>query len=241
MFEIGVAKAGVLRIPATPELVYDFLQVQWRTIQHYGVEVGGLRYNGAALDAYRNTHSPYGGVHAGKWPIRVNPDDVRHVYFRDPADDRWHALEWEHAPGLRTPFSAEAARHARRLALRQDRWPDETQALAELLNRRWNRGSVTDRRERRMALRLGAERAALPPLPEAAADDLEQAAAPPGMASLAMSSGPNLRAIPGTGAHDDEHSSEHVRGDDDDADEIFDVPDDEAEADFYADAFGVIE
>ena len=95
-----------------------------RTIQHYGVEVGGLRYNGAALDAYRNAESPYGGLHPGKWPVRVNPDDVRYVYFYDPDGDSWHRLEWEHAPGLGTPFSAEAARYARRLAACQDRWPD---------------------------------------------------------------------------------------------------------------------
>lgn len=42
MFEAGIAKAGMLRIPATPELVYDFLPVVPRTIQHGGVEVGGL-------------------------------------------------------------------------------------------------------------------------------------------------------------------------------------------------------
>ena len=61
MYETGIARAGLLRIPASPELAYDFLPAEWRTIQHYGVEVGGLRYNGPALDAYRNAVSPYGG------------------------------------------------------------------------------------------------------------------------------------------------------------------------------------
>jgi len=89
MFEIGIAKAGLLRIPATPELAYDFLPVAARTIQNYGVEVNGLRYNGPALDPYRNLDSPYGGTLAGKWPVRVTPDDVRYVYFQDPADHRW--------------------------------------------------------------------------------------------------------------------------------------------------------
>ena len=41
MYETGVARAGLLRIPATPELAYEFLEVHPRTIQHYGVEVGG--------------------------------------------------------------------------------------------------------------------------------------------------------------------------------------------------------
>ena len=50
MYEAGVARAGLLRIPASPELAYDFLPAEWRTIQHYGVEVGGLRYNGRACE-----------------------------------------------------------------------------------------------------------------------------------------------------------------------------------------------
>jgi hypothetical protein len=62
---------------------------------------------------------------------------------------------------LGTPFSAEAASYARRLAVRSDRWPDTRRALNELLAR-WQAGMVTDRRERRIAVRMGAERAALP-------------------------------------------------------------------------------
>ncbi|GAB3849291.1 helix-turn-helix domain-containing protein [Micromonospora andamanensis] len=103
MFTIGVGKAGLLRIPATPQLALDFLPVVARTIQHYGVEVNGLRYNGSALDGYRNATSPYGGALAGKWPIRINPDDVRHAWFQDPADKRWHRLDWEHNALLNTP------------------------------------------------------------------------------------------------------------------------------------------
>jgi transposase InsO family protein len=197
MYEIGIAKAGLLRIPASPELAYDFLPTEWRTIQHYGVEVGGLRYNGAALDGYRNAESPYGGLHPGKWPVRVNPDDVRYIYFCDPDGGSWHRLEWEHAPGLGTPFSAEAARYARRLAACQDRWPDPQAALAGLLAR-WDQGMVTGRRERRMAARLAAEHAALA-VPEAAE---------------AESPGPQPRA------------AGDAEGDDDDADEIFDAPGD---------------
>jgi hypothetical protein len=41
MYEIGVARAGLLRIPASPQLAYDFLDVAPRTIQRYGVEVNG--------------------------------------------------------------------------------------------------------------------------------------------------------------------------------------------------------
>ena len=62
MYEIGVAKAGLLRIPASPELAYEFLKVIPRSIQHYGVEIDGLRYNGKGLRGYYNTKSPYGGT-----------------------------------------------------------------------------------------------------------------------------------------------------------------------------------
>ena len=46
-FELGVARAGRMLVPARADLVYDFLPVAWRTIQHYGVELHGLRYDGA--------------------------------------------------------------------------------------------------------------------------------------------------------------------------------------------------
>jgi hypothetical protein len=83
MFTIGVGKAGLLRIPASPELALDFLPVVARTIQNYGVEVNGCATTGQ-LDGYRNAVSPYGGTLAGKWPLRVNPDDVTGVCSKIP-------------------------------------------------------------------------------------------------------------------------------------------------------------
>jgi putative transposase len=220
MFAIGVGKAGLLRIPAAPELAYDFLPVVGRTIQHYGVEVGGLRYNGSALDGYRNTTGPYGGALAGKWPIRVNPDDVRYAWFCDPADQRWHRLDWEHAAGLGTPFSSEAARYARALAAATGgQQHNPTKALVELLGR-WTDGVVTGRRERRMAVRLSTEYAALPDI------ETEHAATTP-TSELIEEAHPHLALVPQIGS------------DDDDADDIGDVT---ADADdFYADAFEVLE
>ena len=206
MHEVGIARAGLLRIPATPELAYEFLQVRWRTIQHYGVEVDGLRYNGDALNGHRNEKSPYGGIHAGKWPVRVNPDDVRHAWFQEPADNSWHRLDWEHAAGLGTPFSAEAALHARRLAARQGGWPDQARALDELLAR-WEQGNVAGRRERRMAARLAAERTALPavpgtpgPRPEPDADS-PQADSP---RALMLLPGPGSGELPAATGDDDD-------------------------------------
>jgi len=104
VFERGIAAAGRIRLPARKDLVYDFLEVEWRTIQHYGVEINGQRYDGPGINDYRGTRSPYGGAHPGKWPFMVDRDDIRTVHFRDPATKEWHRLEWEHAAQIDAPL-----------------------------------------------------------------------------------------------------------------------------------------
>lgn len=214
MFEAGAARTGRLRIPAHPGLAFDFLPVAWRTIQHYGVEMGGLRYDGPALTRYRNRKSPFTGEHAGKWPVRFDPDDVSKAYFQDPADNTWHELAWEHADAGTGPFSAEALACARRLALAEGRHVDERRALAELLDR-WDAGLVRHPAERRMAVRASEQRAAR----LAAADPAAEVAALPTVAALTAARD-TPRPEPG--------------GDDDSPGEL------DAGDDFYADAFEVL-
>ncbi|SCD31373.1 Integrase core domain-containing protein [Streptomyces sp. DvalAA-14] len=125
MFDHGVARAGNLRIPARPNFALHFLEQVWCTIHHHGVELHGLRYNGAGLDGLRHQTSSYTGVSQGKWPVSVDPGDIRCVYFQRP-DRSWHALEWEHAPALNGPVSREALRYARKLALQTH--PSPTQS-----------------------------------------------------------------------------------------------------------------
>jgi hypothetical protein len=57
MFEHGIARAGYIEVPRDPDLAFEFLQVEWRTIQHYGEKIGSRRYDGTVLDAYRNQRS----------------------------------------------------------------------------------------------------------------------------------------------------------------------------------------
>lgn len=142
----------------------EFLEVAWRTIQHYGIEIDGRRYDGPGLNLYRGTKSPYGGAHPGRWPIMVDLDDVRTVFFRDPATRAWHRLEWEHAPGLHAPFSAEAADYTRRLSLKTNRHVNPEIALQDLMQR-YSKGAVTNRREKNLARRSAA---ALTSKPDAA-------------------------------------------------------------------------
>lgn len=164
MFAHGVARAGYLQVPARADLAFDFLKVEWRTIQHYGVEIGGLRYDGPALNPYRNRTSPHSGRHAGRWPVRVDPGDVSRVWFQDPGSREWHALRWEHADALGGPFSSEALAYARQLATATHRFPDTRRALAELLEQ-WGAGLAGDRAGRRMAQRLSEQRLRLVPDP----------------------------------------------------------------------------
>ena len=158
MFQIGLARAGSLRLPARPELAYEFLNVAWRTIQHYGVEIDGRRYNGPGLNLYRNHRSPYGGSHAGKWPFCVDVHDVRFVAFKDPDTHAWHRLEWEHAHGLTAPFSADAAQYAKQVSIRSNRHVDPHQAVQDLLQQ-WAKGEVLTRRDRSLARRISSQRA----------------------------------------------------------------------------------
>lgn len=160
MFEIGVAKAGGLVLPSNPDLAFEFLDVRWRTIQHYGVEFDGLRYDGAALNLYRGRRSHYGGVHAGKWPIFVDVHDVRHAWFQDPSSRKWHRLDWEHAAALHQPFSEDAVAYLKQVCLRRNRHVDPGQAVHDLLAE-WSRGEVETRRDRSLAQRLSAQRASM--------------------------------------------------------------------------------
>ncbi|MEA2686081.1 MAG: hypothetical protein QOE93_1276 [Actinomycetota bacterium] len=229
MFDQGVARAGRLRIPARADLVYDFLPVAWRTIQHYGVEANNLRYNGAALTPYRNRTSPYTGANAGKWPIRYDPDDISRLYFQDPADNAWHTLLWEHAQDIPVPFSAEALAYARRLAAERDRFPDDRRVLAELLER-WDAGLARNPTERRMALRLSQQRDAR---------QRQEGESGPGAEVVRL---PTVRAVLESATEPTAPDPGPVAGDDDGDDDLEAQAPDEAvgeiaDADYYADAF----
>jgi len=158
MFNRGLMTCGVLRLPTAAELRYDLLAVEWRMIHHYGIDIDGRRYDGAALNPHRGRRSPYGCAHPGKWPFMVDVDDVRQVYFQDPIEHAWHGLSWRLRSSLNAPFSKDAADYTRRASQRLNRHVDPQQAVEDLLQR-WSREEVTDRRERVLAVRLSTQSA----------------------------------------------------------------------------------
>lgn len=119
MYELSVEVHGLPRIPHSPYAFVDFLPVKWRKLHHYGFEVRQQRrYRGDILATFNGRESPYAGPHAGKWPIRYNPDDITIVYIQDPRDLKWHELEWEHAHKIDVPLSEDTYAFLRRNARR---------------------------------------------------------------------------------------------------------------------------
>jgi hypothetical protein len=96
----------------------------------------------------------------GKWPIHVNPDDIRHVYFFSTKDHQWHALQWTQAKAWDGPMNEDGLQFARSLVRRKHRYFDDKLALAELLERR-NLSQGHTMAERRAALRLCREQSTL--------------------------------------------------------------------------------
>ena len=160
MFAHGMARAGYIEAPRDPFLAYEFLQVEARTIQHYGVQCGTLRYTGEILSELGNRTSPYTGKFRNRWPIHVDPDNIAHVFIRHPDSGEWHTLEWEHAAHVEAPFSEEALQYARRIVLQEHGFVDDRLALDELLTR-WNLHMGVSAAERRMALRMSRQDEAL--------------------------------------------------------------------------------
>jgi transposase InsO family protein len=217
MFEHGMARAGYIEVPRDPDLGFEFLATRWRTIQHYGVEINSRRYSGPGLPG-PGAPSPYRGPVKNGWPFQVDPDDVTRIYFRD-AERAWHTLDWEHAPSVRMPLSEEALVFARKLAATRYRYPDDRLAIADLLER-WNLGLGDTLAERRMALRLSREQAAI----ELQATEADT------VVSLASV----RRALGETQVPGDEAEPEPEAGDDDAAD--WDDAGTREGGDFYADA-----
>lgn len=160
MFEHGVARAGYIEAPRDPNLAYQFLRVEWRTIQHYGFEVDGRIYRGKGLSGYMAGEKSHYQDKGGKWPIHVNPDDIRHVYFFSTKDHQWHALQWTQAKACDGPMNEDGLQFARSLVRRKHRYFDDKLALAELLERR-NLSQGHTMAERRAALRLCREQSTL--------------------------------------------------------------------------------
>ncbi len=143
-YRLAVARAGYVACPSDPNLFLQLLPIEWRTIQHYGVDYDCLTYNGEGIRRYRNVPSPYRGRQPGKWPIRVDPRDLSQVFFHDPDSGVWHRLRWNHALTGTEPFTDVTLREVKQILAERGRNPRDERQIAEAL---WQLQNRTDAAE----------------------------------------------------------------------------------------------
>ena len=157
MFQDGLNRAGFSYIVPDARLYLDLLPTEWRKINHYGVDVGGLRYNGDALAEYRNAPSPYRD-RGEQWPFRRDPRDLSVLYFLDPLTNEWHEVP-RHKPRVEgRPFDENTLAYAKTLVMerlgstRHARMEAISRELDDLLDRQDALASES-KREHRLAAR----------------------------------------------------------------------------------------
>src|SRR5690606_29324895 len=91
MFQDGLNNAGYSYIVPDARLYLDLLPTEWRQINHYGVDVHGLRYNADVLAEYRNAPSQYRD-RGEQWPFKRDPRDLSVLYFLDPSTNEWEEV-----------------------------------------------------------------------------------------------------------------------------------------------------
>lgn len=161
MFDHGTAVAGFQRLVVDPDLFIELLPTEWRTVQHYGVEMNLVRYNGDALDGFRNRKSAW-GAKEGKWRFKADPRDLSTVYFWRPEDlqdpdspGAWSVLRRVGDNG-RIPFTAAELAYAKRLVLAEGGSPRSADLVAAAVDRVIARTRSLDpavAEERRLAAR----------------------------------------------------------------------------------------
>ena len=218
MFSHGITRAGYLEVPRDPQLAYEFLKVEKRTIQHYGVQRNNLIYKGDVLAELAAMQSPYRGELENLWPIHVDPDDITHVYIRHPETRQWHVLEWEHFSEYPMAFSDEGLRYFRRIVLQEHGFGDDRLALDAMLTR-WNLGMGASPTDRRIALRMSRQDAALSHQVEP--DDADVVRALPSVQdALSPTPAPGTCANPEHEAEPSDDDSDDDLNDDYDVDEL---------------------
>ncbi|MFH9348167.1 Mu transposase C-terminal domain-containing protein [Kitasatospora sp. NPDC017646] len=129
-YRSAIRAAGLVACPRDPNMYYELLPIEGRTIQPGGVQLNYLTYNAPVLYQYRNATAPYPD---GLWPIRYDPRNVSQAFFLDPADGRWHVLRWTHALSEHQPFTDITLREARRLVAARGHGADDQDQIAAAL------------------------------------------------------------------------------------------------------------
>lgn len=156
-YELGLQTAGFVHVPPSPELYYEMLPIEWRKIDSKGVNIDRLKYDGDALNPYRDLRSPHKGRHAGKWPIRLDPRDLSRAYFKDPEDDVWRELPWRNHPSPHRPFNDKLLNYGKAILFARQGMPGGSdREIADILDEIFEREDqqrLLDNKERSLIAR----------------------------------------------------------------------------------------
>lgn len=97
------------RIADSLAFMLDFMPFEERTVQEYGIVVDHVFYYDDALRPWIHAKDPKDPTKARKFIVRVNPRDMREIYFRDPTTDTYIPIPYRdrsHPPVSRWEIQA---------------------------------------------------------------------------------------------------------------------------------------
>ena len=150
MYNVSVAEAGLVVPQTNPDFWMRLMPHIARKITSAPISLRGLHYDSPVLLAYSNQLS---AEKDGKWTFHYDPQDLRQIYFLDPAGT-WHEIPWVHRYRVDVPFGGDALDFVRKLN-RKRTVPAKAidSALLDLMQR-WRMGQADTTAERAAATRM---------------------------------------------------------------------------------------
>lgn len=160
MYNLGIARTGLLQVPPSRNLYYELLETAQREIEVDGVSLHGLRYDAEILEPYRNRRSGQRGNYPDKYPFRFDPRNLAEIYFFDQAEQAWCPVPWRGSTDPCRPFNRSTLNWAKALIAEREQHPRNEATLEETLNALLDRievGAIQGRRARIKAARRAIE------------------------------------------------------------------------------------
>lgn len=173
--EMYAALSGIAPTPAvalTRDDYISLLPIDFRSIQPYGINYGGLIYDDADLHPLRGQKSGLGGRAKDGWEVRYDPARMNMLFVRDHVRGRWIEAHWALDDKTLAPFSSAVLEAARKAVAKRDATVPQHNVLEEII--RIQSGLDVTGRER-----SAARRRSTPTVPAlAVVEDAEPSEAP---------------------------------------------------------------
>ena len=82
------------RVSEPTTFMLDFMPFEERTIQEYGIVIDHIFFFDDALRPWIHAPDPEDSKRARKFTFRINPRDMREIYFRDPTSNTYLAIPY---------------------------------------------------------------------------------------------------------------------------------------------------